>query len=253
MDFSGGAGVAMPNSLIPNGQLAWAVLSVRGVKASQKGGQYIDIELTIDDNQPYARKKVWDKIGDPQHPGNSDAYKQMGFIALARILEAGRGASPTNTAAYQLNDYSALNGLRVPIKIGIEKGTGGYDDKNKVAEYLTPNPASQSGHKDFLLLQQGVFNKTAAAAPTGQANGFGGGFGGQQQQNVPTGGGFAHAGAPSAGGFGAQSATIGDATTGGFGQTTGSGFPQGGVAPSTTSTRTSPSETPNWLAQANGG
>lgn len=176
MDFSGAAGKSTGNGEnIPNGQLAWAFITVRGVKPSNSGGQYIDVELTLDDGQPYARRKVWEMIGDPNHPGNSDKYREMGQVAICRILEAGRGAGPHNMAAYQLQSYEQLSGLRVPIKIKIEKGKDGYDDKNKVAEWLTPNPQS-SGHKDFQKLTSGVFNTSAQA---------GGGFGGQPPQQPP--------------------------------------------------------------------
>lgn len=167
MDFSQGAGQTTGSDLIPNGQLAWVVINVRGTKQSQSGGQYLDVELTIDDNQPFARRKVWEMIGDPMHSGNSEAYRQMGMVAISRILEAAKGAGPDNPAGYQLSDYSQLSGLRVPVRIGVAKGTGGYSDKNRVAEWLTPNPASQGGHKDYLLLMQGVHNKAQQPAMSG--------------------------------------------------------------------------------------
>lgn len=155
MNFSQGAGQSTGNDLIPNGQLAWAILTVRAIKASQSGGQYLDIELTLEEGQPFGRRKIWDMIGDPMFAGNSEAYRQMGQVAIARILECGRGAGPNNPGGYVIQSYDQLNGLRVAIKIGVKKGTGGYDDKNNVAEYLTPNPASQSGHKGFVKLQAG--------------------------------------------------------------------------------------------------
>ena len=183
MDFSQGAGQDGPSSLIPNGQLAFAIMTVRGVKASKAGGQYLDIELTIDDNQPYARKKLWDMIGDPQHPGNSPEYREMGMRSIARILEAGRGAGPHNTAAYQLTDYSHLSGLRVAIKIGVSPAKDGYEEKNKVAEYLTPNPQSAAS-KDWQRLSAGEYNKAKPAA-SGFAAAPAGGFGSQQPAPQP--------------------------------------------------------------------
>lgn len=171
MNFSQGAGQSTGNELIPNGQLAWAILTVRAIKASQSGGQYLDIELTLEENQPFGRRKIWDMIGDPMFAGNSEAYRQMGQVAIARILECGRGAGPNNPGGYVIQSYDQLNGLRVAIKIGIKKGTGGYDDKNNVAEYLTPNPASQSGHKGFVKLQAGEHNM-AAAKPQPAPSGF---------------------------------------------------------------------------------
>ena len=184
MDFSQGAGQDSPSSLIPNGQLAFAIMTVRGVKASKAGGQYLDVELTIDDNQPYARKKLWDMIGDPGFAGNSPEYREMGMRSIARILETGRNAGPNNPAGYQLTDYAHLSGLRVAIKIGVTPAKDGYEEKNKVAEYLTPNPQS-SASKDFQRLLAGEFNKAKTAAPAAT-----GGFGRQQQ---PATGGFGSA------------------------------------------------------------
>lgn len=235
MDFSQGAGQDGPANLIPNGQLAFAIMTVRGVKASKAGGAYLDIELTIDEGQPYARKKLWDMIGDPQNMNNSPEYREMGMRSIARILEAGRGAGPSNTAAYQLTDYSQLSGLRVGIKIGVEKGKDGYEDKNRVTEYLTPNPQS-SASKDWARLLAGEYNKAKPAA-----TGFG---------------------AASAGGFGSPQPTAQPAQTNtGWGQSApGNGAPAAtaqwnapSTAPSGALSATSPSDAPpNWVAQAQG-
>src|SRR3546814_2286242 len=56
-----------------------------------------------------------------------------------------------------IGSYEQLNGLRVAVKLKVEKGTEGYDDKNRVAEYLTPNPASP-GNKGWVLLSAGQYN-----------------------------------------------------------------------------------------------
>jgi hypothetical protein len=247
IDFSAGAGKDGPQNLIPNGQLAFAIMTVRGVKASKSGGQYLDIELTIDDGQPYARKKLWDMIGDPQHPGNSPEYREMGMRSIARILEAGRNAGPSNPAAYSIGGYTDLSGLRVAIKIGVEKGRDGYEDKNRITEYLTPNPQS-SAHKDFQRLLAGEYNKAAPAAAT---TGFGaapaGGFGSPQPSAQP---------APVAQGWGQPAAQQG----GGFAQP---GFQQTNAptagnqwaadsSGAATVTMTSPSDAPNWIQQAQG-
>lgn len=183
VDFSGAAGARTATDLIPAGQLAFAILSYRGHKDSTspnkdgKFGRYLDIELVIDDGQPFARKKIWTKIGDPMHADNTEAYRQMGQVALARICESSRGAGPSNPAGYVLPGdapaaYAALDGLRVAIKIKIEKGRDGYDDKNDVAEFLTPNPTS-GGNKGWLKLQAGQFNMTAGAAQPPVQSSFG--------------------------------------------------------------------------------
>ena len=179
MDFSKHAGANQANNLIPKGQLAWAIINYRGYKNSNSGGGYLDVELVIDDDQPFARRKIWEMIGDPHNPGNSEGYRDMGARAITHILEAARGAGPENPAGYQLPGdapaaYQALHGLRVPIKIKIEEGKDGYEDKNKVAEWLTPNPQSKS-HKAYKQLLAGVYNTNAGAVqPSVQPTMFGG-------------------------------------------------------------------------------
>ena len=175
MDFSNGAGASTGSDILPKGLIVWAILSVRAVKTNANTGtRYIDVELTIDEGQPFAKRKFWDKIGDPQHAGNSEGYRQQGLVAVTRILEAGRGAGPANPDGYKIDNYEQLSGLRVAVKVGIEEGKDGYADKNKVVEWLTPNPASQSGHKLYQRLMAGEHNVSAPKAAAQPSNGFGG-------------------------------------------------------------------------------
>lgn len=208
MDFSAGAGVTTQADTIPAGQLAWVILTIKGIKNNANtGSRSIEFEATIDEGQPFAKRKVFGYIGDPNHDGNGEAYRQMGLVAITRILESGRGAGPNNPDGYKIQGFEQLSGLRVPVKIGIEEGTDGYADKNKVVEWLTPNPASQSGHKLYQRLMAGEHNVSAPKAAAQTSNGFGnapatpapaatGGFG-----NAP-----AVTPAPAASGFGTTSA-----------------------------------------------
>lgn len=176
MDFSAGAGVTTQADTIPAGQLAWVILTIKGIKNNTNtGSRSIEYEATIDEGQPFAKRKVFGYIGDPNHEANSEGYRQMGLVAITRILESGRGAGPNNPDGYKIQGFEQLGGLRVPVKIGIEKGTDGYDDKNKVVEWLTPNPASQSGHKLYQRLMAGEHNVSAPKAAAQPSNGFGGG------------------------------------------------------------------------------
>lgn len=186
MDFSAGAGVSTGGGdPIPNGVLLYAIVNVRGLKPSKSGGGYLDVELTIDDNQPFARRKIWTMVGDPNHAGNSEAYRQMGMVAISRMLESGRGAGPANPAAYHINAYSDLSGLRVPIKVKEVPAQNGYDAKNDVAEWLTPNPQSGCAklYERLIKGDHGV-QRPAQSIPRSnaaqQTNAFGG-FGSQQQ------------------------------------------------------------------------
>ena len=82
----------------------------------------------------------------------------MGETAIKRILESrGQGMS--------VEHLQELSGARVGVHVGIEKGTGGYPDKNKVVEFLTPNPAS-TGNKNWLVLTGGDSSGQATAPAT---------------------------------------------------------------------------------------
>lgn len=158
--------------LIPKGTLLWAVINLKGVKASNSTtSKYLDIELTVDEGQPYARRKIFVKIGDPNHAGNSEEYKKMGYGAIRRILEAAFGANPANPQSYNVipdPTYFVLHGKRVPVKVTIEKGKDGYEDKNSV-EFLSPHSSVKSVAKAFEDLKAGKHMPDGAAAQTQQA------------------------------------------------------------------------------------
>lgn len=208
MDFSAGAGVTTQADTIPAGQLAWVILTIKGIKLNAStGSKSIEYEATIDEGQPFAKRKIFGFIGDPNHEANSEAYRQMGLVAITRILESGRSAGPNNPDGYKIQGFEQLGGLRVPVKIGIEEGQNGYSDKNKVVEWLTPNPASQSGHKLYQRLMAGEHN-VSAPKPAAQASN---GFGGAAATPAPAAtGGFGTAAAatpaPAASGFGTTAA-----------------------------------------------
>lgn len=153
------------NTLIPKDTLVWCVLNVRRMQNSkQTNGRYMDIELTVAENQPYAKRKIWDKIADPFDANNSEEWRNMGYGAIRRILEAVKGASPDNPNSYVLNRLEDISGLTVPVLVGIEKGKDGYDDKNR-AEYLSPHSSVKKIVECFGLLQQGIFKHGKDEAP----------------------------------------------------------------------------------------
>lgn len=143
--------------VIPKDTLVWMVVNVRGIQNSKKtNGRYLDIELTVAEGQPYAKRKIWDKIADPFDTQNSEEWRNMGYGAIRRILEAVKGASPDNPNSYVLNRLEDISGLTVPVLVGIEKGDKEYpDDKNR-AEYLSPHSSVKKIVECFGLLQQGI-------------------------------------------------------------------------------------------------
>lgn len=170
------------SELIPDGTLAWAIVTIRPhnldhglclVPSKSSNGRYLDVELTILEG-PYARRKVWDRIGIE----GSEKWVARGMSSIRHILEVGREITSytSSNPGYRLGQQSGSNGemvfmelneLRCAIKIGIEKGTGGFNDKNVVRAYLSPNPTSDT-HKTFLKLVSGETapppKATAAAA-----------------------------------------------------------------------------------------
>ena len=170
---------------IPEGTLAWAILTVRphnlAVGAvltpskSNPDNRYLDCELTILEG-PYARRKVWHMIGLE----GSDKWVAQGMSSVRHILEVGRVI--TNFAAgepkYRLNEslgeraFMELNELRCAVKLGIEKQEG-YEAKNRVKAFLSPNPTSNT-HKDFMRLVSGdTAGPAPVAKPAGAAWGAG--------------------------------------------------------------------------------
>lgn len=164
--------------LIPDKTLAWAIVTVRPhnmdlgtvlVPSKSSDGRFIDVELTICEG-PYARRKVWDRIG---LAGSKEKWVAQGFAAVRHILEVGReivGFQP-NDPKYTLGTVSQTNGdmvlmeldgLRCAIQIGVQKGTAEFpDDKNTVRAYLSPNPNSNT----FKTFQKLVAGDTAPPAP----------------------------------------------------------------------------------------
>jgi hypothetical protein len=183
MQITPQSGVASPIDLLPRGFLAWAKVTFRGMKVSPTtGSRYGDVELTIADNQPNSRKKIFTKIADPDYQENSEKYRQMGMTNLTRMVEAAGIVNPEDAASYEkLNGKSCeavlmmLDNKYVAIKTKVEPGSAGYEDKNDVGEYLTPNPQSQS-HKNFVKLTNGDHGNTGAVAgATPPKGGFSGG------------------------------------------------------------------------------
>jgi hypothetical protein len=162
-------------ALIPQGSLCKVHLTVRSIKNSKaSGAQYLDVELTVIDGE-YQGRKVFDMIMDPFCPNASEGGRKMGLLALTRICEAGGIFKPADEASYSRYNHAGctiqdvirdIDGGKLGIRVKVEKGTDGYADKNKVGEWLTPNPNSGSGYKGWTELINGNQPATRAAAFT---------------------------------------------------------------------------------------
>lgn len=163
---------------MPSGTLAFVTVSVRDTKISpEKGTRYYDCELTIiGDTHPYVGRKIFYNFMDPTFDGNSPGAKQMGQLAVTRMLEV-NGAGPNNMAGYNIPDMTWIHGKVGAVRLAYVPPEGGYKEKNEVAEWLTPNPTSKSGHKGYPDLLAGKFlplNAPAvpAAPPPAQTSMF---------------------------------------------------------------------------------
>ena len=155
--------------LIPNGTLASAVLTVKGIKRSQRtNGEYGSLELTISEGE-FTGRKVWTVIMNPMDENNSDGGKKMGITSLTRLFEASGLFTIGDEASY--NRYNGadfgemlrlLDGKTAAIKIKIAKGKDGYEDKNEVQDFLTPNPES-NGYQGWQKLHGGAPAQQAPA------------------------------------------------------------------------------------------
>ena len=175
--------------LIPENTIARVTLQLEGgdievpefgrgnfFKASQGGGRakWMPVVFTITGGD-YNGRKVWHRIfvdGDKMSERNVPVAKEIGLRTMRSIIESARHISPDDTTPSaqqlrQLNSIEDLNGMELCIKIGIEKGTNGYADRNRLIVPLTLN---QTGYI-------GGSNSTPPANPTAQPQ--------QNNGNVP--------------------------------------------------------------------
>src|SRR3546814_11745577 len=96
MDFSGSAGARTNFDLITQGQLAFAIFSLRGIKQSQSGGQYPDVELTLDDGQQFAQRQIFAMILHPNFESHSAAPQLLRNADIGSLSEDGRQAVTTH-------------------------------------------------------------------------------------------------------------------------------------------------------------
>ena len=171
--FSPTTGASQAPTLIPAGTLAFANVMVTDLKKSQaSGGEYANIELTLDGGDFHGRK-VFEMVANPLDNNNSEGWRGMAIANLTRMFEAAGIFKVEQPETYnQFNGKpftaicTALDGARIAIKIKVEKDkSGAYPDKNKVSEYLSPNPQS-GGNKSWEKLLSGNVPAVAAARPS---------------------------------------------------------------------------------------
>lgn len=171
-----------------SGELIPAKTLVKVISAIRSGGGGDDLYLTIADSgfeylnfeftvtsSPMARRKIFQNVGVG---GTTDGHAKAAEISRSLIramLESARGIDPKDAtdkanAARRIQGWGDLNELEFAIEIGIEKGKGGYEDRNKIQRVLTPDhPQYQNVMSgNTVLPEKGAKSTAATAAPAWQ-------------------------------------------------------------------------------------
>ncbi len=131
------------------------------LKRSAKDALMIDAEFTVIEGE-HAKRKCWTYF---TVEGETDGQKQASGISRSNIramLESARGINPADSdekaaAARRINGFEDLDGLRFWCVVKVEKGTGGYQDKNQFSYAVTPD------RKEWSKLEQ--VGRSGGAAP----------------------------------------------------------------------------------------
>jgi hypothetical protein len=147
-----------PLELMPDGTIARGIVKLTGgdtelpefgagsfFKSSQStSAKWLPIEVTIVGGD-FDKRKVWHNIfvdGDKLSERGVPVAKEIGLRTLKSMIDSAfnlssKDDSPQAQAARNLNGVSDLNGVSICFAIGVEKGTNGYADKNKIKYVLT--------------------------------------------------------------------------------------------------------------------
>lgn len=175
-DFNNATSNSNSYELIPAGTVAPMIMTIRP-GASGEGGwltasktsdaQYLNCEFAITGGQ-FKGRKFWGNFVVSGGKVDENGASKAGNItrsALRAILESSRGirADDESEAAKKariVTGFGDFSGIEFVGKIGIEKGTGGYEDKNKLLAAIGPES------KDYAAAKAGA-EPVAASAVAG--------------------------------------------------------------------------------------
>lgn len=133
------------SELIPDGTVARAIVTIRPggageggyCKEARSGNLMLDTEWTITEGK-YARRKIWAYMTIT----GSEKGQQITRQQLRALVEGHFGikADDMSEAAQAKRRVSIdqLSGMEGCILIGVEKGTDGYADKNRIKAVIAP-------------------------------------------------------------------------------------------------------------------
>ena len=132
--------------LIPEGTISLAVMSLRSgghgdeglfARSKSSGELMLDAEFTLVGGK-YERRKVWKYMSFSENALPITRSQLRAAIESAFKIDPADD-TPDAMARRTVPSYSVFDGLNVCIKIGIEKGKDGFQDKNVLRGFVTPD------------------------------------------------------------------------------------------------------------------
>ena len=176
--------------LIPDGVVVRAVIKLEGgdmelpevgggpyIKSSQSGAKWLPIEMTIAGGL-YDKRKIWQNIfvdGAKLDENGFSVAKRIGLETIKKMVDSHfsismRDDSPEAAQKRgSVNGVHMLNGMQICLKVGIEKGTNGYADKNKIKTVLTPDSTEFIAGDATAVAPAATPTPQAVAAPSAPA------------------------------------------------------------------------------------
>jgi hypothetical protein len=168
--------------LIPAGTVAPMILTIRPGAAGDGGWltasktsdvSYLNVEFAVTAGK-YRGRKIWQNMvvsGGKVDEGGASKAGNITRSTLRAILESARGIrgddeSPAAKQARMVTGYGDFSGLEFVGKIGIEKGSEGYPDKNKLLGAVGVEQPSYAEAKAGGSAPQTGFTAPAAKAPS---------------------------------------------------------------------------------------
>jgi hypothetical protein len=99
-------------------------------REDKPSSKYQQLEFKLISEGPYKNRLVWDILS---HSEKAQEFTQRKISGMCRAV-----------GLHHINDTDELKNKPMIISLGIQKGEGGYDDKNTIREYKTADGKSVS-------------------------------------------------------------------------------------------------------------
>jgi hypothetical protein len=141
--------------LIPDKALCKVMMTIRAGAAGPEGwltdsntsdAQYLNAELTVLEG-PFTNRKFWQNMvvsGGKQNEKGQSIAAEITRSLLRAMLESSRNIQPTDMSEAacvkrRVQSYSEFDQMIFIVRVGIQKGKDGYEDKNKIGSVITPD------------------------------------------------------------------------------------------------------------------